>query len=231
MPDGIHSYQAAQTAADGSDGHQRGLRDAPSVFSRPVLVRKHKEESYGIDCKEVQKQIFHNDCSLSGGMNLKLTVIIALAVFLLAGCAPQETFETVTDDLIAPVSARVRETVVALPEEAASPTVESESGRIYLCDGYEITVQTFLAGDLDATVRSISGYSLDDLTVMQTESGDADRYEFVWACVGEGGDRIGRAVILDDGDHHYVLMVLGEAQSARENSDQWLQMFRSFRLV
>jgi len=162
---------------------------------------------------------------------LKTMVVFLLALVMLAGCAPQETFETVADDLVAPVSAQVRQTVVELPKEAASPTVESESGRIYLCDGYEISVQTFLAGDLDSTMRSISGYGRSDLTVLQTESEGADRYEFVWACAGEGGDRIGRAVVLDDGDHHYVLMALADSEVAYEKRDEWLQMFRSFRLA
>ena len=162
---------------------------------------------------------------------MKNIVVILVAFLLMTGCSTQETFETVADDLIAPVSAQVRETVVALPKEAASPTVESESGRIYLCDGYEISVQTFVAGDLDATIRSICGYGRDDLTVMQTQSGNMDRYEFVWACIGEAGDRIGRAAVIDDGNYHYVLMVLGDSGAARENSDAWLQMFRSFHLV
>lgn len=162
---------------------------------------------------------------------MKRWLIFAAVSLLLAGCAPQETFETVADDLITPVSAMVRETAVELPGEAASPTVESESGRIYLCDGYEISVQTFLAGDLEATVRSVCGYDPDDLTVMHTESDGIDRYEFVWACAGEGGDRIGRAAVLDDGSYHYVLMVLGDAEAAREKQADWLRMFQSFKLV
>lgn len=161
-------------------------------------------------------------------MDLKKWMIIAVLSVFLTGCGAQETFETVADDVAAPAAAQMRQTIVELPKEAASPTVESESGRIYLCDGYEISLQTLLGGDLQSTIRAVSGYDPGELTVMHTQNGDLDRYEFVWASAGEGGDRIGRAAVLDDGSYHYVLTVLGDAETAWSQQDEWIRMFQSF---
>lgn len=159
----------------------------------------------------------------------KCWLILACA-WLLTGCAAEETFETVSDELVAPVIAQARQTYVELPEEAASPAVESGSGRLYLCENYEITVQTMDGGDLSATVRSVSGYDMEDLTVMHTVEDGIDSYEFVWSTMGEAGEMVGRAKVLDDGTHHYILTVLGEADSARSNLPVWLPMFDSFAL-
>ena len=156
-------------------------------------------------------------------------ICISVVAILLSGCAGQETFETVSDEMIAPVSAEARQLTVELPQEAATPTVESENGSLYICDGYEIGIQTLIAGDLDATVRSISGYSAEELTLIRTTVGDMDRYDFVWACAGEGGDRIGRAAVLDDGDYHYVLTVICNAEDAPTHEAAWQRMFQSFR--
>ncbi len=150
---------------------------------------------------------------------------------LLSGCAAQEAMETVSDELAAPALAPQCQILVELPQEAASPAVESDSGRLYLCEGYEISIQTLESGNLDGTVRSVSGYGKDELTVMHTQQGECDRYDFVWACAGEGGDRIGRAAILDDGSYHYVLMVLGDAETAHANEPAWVRLFQTFELT
>lgn len=230
VANGVHPQKAADAAANGGNRHQCRLRDAPFIFSRPVLVRKHKKEAQRIDYKEVKYQIFHKIIPL-GGVNVKKCWLLGMLVLLLTGCAAEETFETVADELVAQVSAQTRQTYVELPEEAASPAVESDSGRIYLCENYEITVQTVDGGDLSATVRYVSGYDMEDLTVMHTQKDGTDTYEFVWASMAEPGERVGRAKILDDGSFHYVLTVMGDADTAQSNLPVWLSMFDSFSLA
>ena len=161
-------------------------------------------------------------------MNVKKWVTVVMLMVFLTGCGAEETFEMVSDSYVTPVSAEIKEIGVTLPLEAAAPAVESDSGRIYLCKDYEITVQTMEAGNLDATVRSISGYGADELTIMETAADGIKRYEFVWASAGETGDQVGRAVILDDGSHHYILSVLAEAAGAEKHTGTWQEMFRSF---
>jgi hypothetical protein len=119
---------------------------------------------------------------------------------------------------------------VELPEEAVVPVSESELGKLYQCDGYEIAVQTLQSGDMDATLRTVTGYSREALTLMQTGAGDVDRWEVVWSCMGETGDRVGRACVLDDGNYHYVLSVLADADRAAELETVISDLFRSYSL-
>lgn len=161
---------------------------------------------------------------------MKKCVCFFVISLLLTGCASEETFETIADEMVQQASAQMREMVVSLPEEAASPASESENGRLYLCDDYEITLQTMESGDLNATVESVTGYSRENLTVIETDSGEFQRCDLVWSCAGETGDRVGKAVILDDGSYHYVLSVLCDAQQVREHEEVWQEMFDSFTL-
>ena len=160
----------------------------------------------------------------------KMVWITALLI-LLSGCAGQETFETVTDEMVTPVLVEARQILVELPEEAAAPTVESDNGSLYICEGYEIGIQTLEAGDLDATIRSVSGYGAEDLTLIRTVVGDMERYDFVWACAGETGDRVGRGAVLDDGNYHYILTVISDAKDAMRFEEAWQRLFQSFSVV
>jgi hypothetical protein len=63
---------------------------------------------------------------------------------------------------------------------------------------------------------------------MKTRQGTCDRYDFVWTCAGEEGQRLGRAAILDDGNYHYCMSALWDAGEASEVS--WEQVFGSFTL-
>ena len=159
----------------------------------------------------------------------KCLVFLLLSVFL-TGCGTAPTFETMADEWAEAAAAPLREILLTLPEEAAVPVSESEIGRLYQCDGYEIAIQTLEAGDLDATIRSVTGYSRDALTVMQTSLDDIRRYDLVWSCLGEQGEQVGRARVLDDGNYHYVLSVLAEADRAGELETVISQLFLSYSL-
>lgn len=153
---------------------------------------------------------------------------ICLFVILLSGCGAEETLETVSDEWIIPVMAQPREIAVRLPENTVLPVMEQESRRLYMAQDYEIILETMTSGDLNATIQALSGYDKDRLTVLETRQADADRYEFVWTTAGEQGDRLGRAVILDDGDYHYCMSVL---RDAGESLVVWQDVFQSFSLI
>lgn len=158
---------------------------------------------------------------------MKKLYVLALLVFL-TGCASEQTFETVEDWYYTPaISQGVLS--VSLPEDAAVQT-HSESGSIYLCDGYSICLQTLEAGDLDATLRSISGFSSEQLQIIQTRQQELKRYDFVWAAAGEAGDTVCRAAILDDGYFHYTLSVSADAAQAEGLESCWQELFASFTL-
>ena len=162
---------------------------------------------------------------------MKKCWLLILTALLLGGCAAEETFETVADDWVAPVMAQPREISVRLPDNAVAPVLESDSEQVYLSEDYEIVIETLSSGDLNATVQSISGYGKDQLTVMETQWDGVSRYEFVWVSAGERGDRLGRAVILDDGDYHYCMSVLRDADATEMSQVVWSDVFNSFALA
>ena len=161
---------------------------------------------------------------------MRKILVVLLVSLMFAGCGAQETLETVADEWVQSAAAPAAEIHLMLPEEAAAPVSENEAGMLYQCDGYEILVQTLEAGDLDATMRSVTGYSREDLTVIETRFQNVKRYDLVWSCLGELGDQVGRACILDDGNYHYVLSVLAEAERAGEYEPVWEELFGSYSL-
>ncbi len=157
--------------------------------------------------------------------------MLILAAVLLTGCGGRETLETVADELVVPVMAQPKQIQAKLPGEAAMPTVESDSGRLYLCQDYEIMLQTLAGSDLDATLRSVTGYGREDLTVLETLRSDMPCYEFTWSCAGESGDRVGQGIILDDGTYHYCMTALWDAEKSEDLQIIWSEIFSSFDAV
>ena len=158
-------------------------------------------------------------------------IVLILAALLLSGCQGQETFEYVTDELAVPASVQPREVHFFLAEDPAMPAMESDGGKLYLCGDYDVMIQTREGGDLEETVKDVSGFSSEELTLIQTASGDVDRYEFVWTSCAEDGELIGRATILDDGNYHYVLSATVGAEKIEEYQEIWNGIFESFTLV
>lgn len=151
--------------------------------------------------------------------------IFVLAALLLTGCSQsQDTFEYVTDVQEAPIPV-MREVYVDLPEEAAAPVSETENCAIYECQDYEICVQTLSSGNLDSSIRTLTGYDRDRLTMMQTKKDGLSCYQFVWACAG---DQVGRGLILDDGNYHYCVTVFGDA--VLDSTEEWEGILSSVRL-
>lgn len=161
----------------------------------------------------------------------KCWCVLMVMGLLLSGCGAEETFETVADEQAAQVLAQQRQIYVELPGDAASPAVESDSGRLYLCGDYEICIQTLQGGDADATLRTLTGYGKDGLTVLETQKEGMPCWEFAWASAGETGDMVGRAMVIDDGSYHYCLTVLADADTAEQNRAVWDRMFETFRLA
>lgn len=161
---------------------------------------------------------------------MKKWMLWMIVPLFLTGCGAEETFETIADEQVLSVMATPKQIVVDLPEDAVAPVLESEGEQIYLCDGYDILIEVRPAGNLSETVRDLSGYEKEDLTVMETQWQEVSRYEFVWASAGENGDRLGRAVILDDGDYHYCMSVLRDADG-KDSQIVWNQVFSSFDLL
>lgn len=153
-------------------------------------------------------------------MALKKWWILLLPV-LLAGCAAEPVFEQVQDVYAGtvPVPAEI---LMMLPEEASVRTgVQGDAGQLYFCDGYTLTTQTLEGGDLDRSLRTMTGYGAEDLTVLETDREGFRCVTCAWTSAGEGGDQVGRLVLLDDGAYHYVVTVMAPADRAGDLRDTW----------
>lgn len=162
---------------------------------------------------------------------MKKIWILLVCVLFLSGCSVRETMETISDDHAVSGNALAAQVKLTLPEEAAVPSMEATDGsKIYLCDGYAVIVQTLSGGDLVKTIREVSGFSKDALTVMQTVKNGKACYEFVWTTAGEGQDQTCRAVILDDGNYHYAVTVMADYAQAGELASTWQSLLNSVSL-
>lgn len=162
---------------------------------------------------------------------MKRCALLMMLMLTLCGCAAEEVFETISDELAVSAMTQPREITVNLPDNAVTPVLDSDSQQIFLSEDYEIMLETLSGGDVDATIRSLTGYEKDKLTVMQTQWDGVERYEFVWVAAGETGDRLGRGVILDDGNYHYCMSVLRDAENPKMSQIVWRDVFASFQLA
>ena len=163
---------------------------------------------------------------------MKKILILIMLSCVLCGCGVQETFETVSDTVLLPQQALAKQVVLTLPEDAAVPAMESDmAGQLYLCDDYFITVHTSVSGDLNATIKEVTGFDRDMLSVMETTQGQTRRYECVWVAAGEEEQQVGRMAILDDGNYHYVVTVMADASKSGNLTDSWNQLLSSFSLA
>lgn len=158
----------------------------------------------------------------------KVSILLAL-LLLLTGCGGNEVFERV-EDVYAPVAETPKKLALSLPKDAAVATVSGSSGTLYLCDGYTVAVETLSGGDLNRTFKTITGFSSDRLTVMAREKDGITAYRCVWTSAGEGGDQVGRSLILDDGAFHYAVTVMASASDATVLQDAWQSLFQSVTL-
>ena len=159
----------------------------------------------------------------------KICCLLAL-VLLLSGCAGVPTFEGVQDVYAPEAAPEPKKIGLTLPEDAASQVLAGSSGVLYFCDGYEITAETFASGDLNATLQSISGFAREELTLLETASDSIKRYECVWTSVSGEGERVSRAVILDDGYYHYCVCVFADAEDSGVLQGSWQALLGSIVL-
>lgn len=162
-------------------------------------------------------------------MMKKLVVILAL-MFLLSGCT-EDVFETIGDQNDVVVMATPAAVLVDLPSSAASPVMEGAYGKLYFCDGYELAIETHQAGDLNATLRNLTGFGKDELQLIQTLRCGVPCYESTWCAAGDTGDQVGRIMVLDDGNYHYCISFMADADEAAACTAEWQSVLDSLALA
>jgi hypothetical protein len=156
----------------------------------------------------------------------KLAMILLVAV--LSGCSAPRDMETVSDVWVAPTPVPGR-ILLDLPAEAGEEALASgQSGNLYVCDDYVITAQTLPGGDTRQTLKTVTGFDMDQLTILRTQQAGMDSIHTVWTCAGESGTQLCRAEIRSDGDFHYVLSVSAPEDQAGRLEETWQALFDSF---
>lgn len=159
----------------------------------------------------------------------KILVFVCVLLFL-PGCKAEDVFETLGPVLHQPEQLPAMAGLqLTLPDSAALQTFGGETDKIYECDGYTLVLQTLDGGDLVRTVHDLSGFAPEKLTIMKTAA-QVQRYDWAWTAVGESGELICRAAVLDDGNYHYCLTVFAPAASGGALAEEWNTLFASFGL-
>ena len=162
---------------------------------------------------------------------MKKVFAICLIMTLLSGCGAEETFETVSDMIPAEAVVSPQQFFVILPDEAAAPTFQDDSAELYVCQDYTISKQILQSGDLEKTVKTLTGKQTEEPEIIKTTQDDCDRYDFVWTAAGEEGLQLGRACILDDGAYHYALSTMTREAASEELRQTLQEMFDSCALL
>ena len=161
---------------------------------------------------------------------MRIIAVILCMLVLLSGCA-QEVFETVDDQADVQVMAVPATLLIDLPESAATPVFEGASGKLYFCEEYEIMVETLNAGNLDATLQTLTGFSKDEMQLLETKRCGVACYEGAWSAAGEAGDQVGRVMVLDDGVYHYCISLMTDASDISACALEWQSIFDSVALT
>lgn len=160
---------------------------------------------------------------------MKKVLLVLLTACLLAGCSLQ-TFERVEDPNDVQAMATPGKILLELPGSAAVPAMEGTYGSLYFCGDYEISVETLLSGNLDSTLKTLTGFGKEDISLLETQRKGISCYEGVWSAAGENGDCIGRIMVLDDGSFHYCVTVMTPAENAAMCISEWNELFSSVTL-
>lgn len=163
---------------------------------------------------------------------MKVILFTLMLALCLTGCAAEETFEVLEDTVIAEPVAACQQFVVRLPDDTAAPTFQDDTGaELYVCQGYTISKQTFDGGDLEKTIKTLTGKSSEELQIIKTAHDTHERYDFVWTAAGEDGLQLGRACILDDGNYHYTLSTLAQETVSGDLRETFSDMYDSCKLI
>ncbi len=155
--------------------------------------------------------------------------LVILSMLLLTGCG-KEHFETIGDEFTPlPAEPQAVISLCELPQQ--TPVYSADGGVLQFCDGYTLFQQVLPSGDLQQTLKQITGYPSDQLQVFTRQQEGCQRYDFVWTCAGEGGDMVCRGSILDDGAYHYAITVMAQEDHSGELTAVWNEIFTSFRIT
>ena len=160
---------------------------------------------------------------------MKYIALVLAMICILAGCTAEPTWETMKDELDQPAVHQEHE--VVMDTSASLLSMESEWGRIYLYEGFDVCIQIQESGDLGRTLQTVTGFQRDELMLVETSGGDFQRFDCAWSAMSADGQMVGRTILFDDGVHHYCITMTTQADHMAEVEDAWLGLITSIRIV
>lgn len=157
----------------------------------------------------------------------KWACLVCICLFL-AGCGTEPVWETVADALDSAQRSTPCVIQLDLPEDAVTDVFAAEGNSMYLCDGFTVVTEVLDGGNLDATLRQITGFSREELRMVESEKGK--RYDCVWTAVGENGNVICRTAVLCDGGYHYAVTAEAPEEISGSLTQVWEELFSSISL-
>ena len=161
-------------------------------------------------------------------------IVILVFCVLLSGCGAAAVWEWVED--VPAESAGVWQQdayvlQIGLPPELSLTERKLGCSLYETADGsWQVQTQTFLASDLDAAVRYLSGYDADRLTILETTRFDLPEYRFAWYCQTEEGGRLCRGDLVMDGTTCYAVVSSTLETAGDTYARQIRQVFSGFGL-
>lgn len=162
---------------------------------------------------------------------------VLCAVIALCGCsrAEQPVWETVADAYLLPANAApAYDASIQLDGNTPLAEVFSDlSSQVYSdTEGrYEVAVETIMADSLAQLVRELTGFTLDQLDVLQRQQDGMMRYDMAWSAVSEDGNQSCRAAVIDDGLFYYVLTAQIPQELSAQCRSEVESVFQSFSLT
>ena len=163
-------------------------------------------------------------------MKKRIVLTVCILAIFLGGCSGTETFEVISDGINEPNTPMPAQIKLEISEDVAVKVMHGEGWELYEGDRCQIIVQTYPSGNLDETLKQITGYGKECLTVMELREKNMEKYVFAWSVVSGEGELVGRCTVLDDGWYHYCLTVLTDAECFGELRDTVDAMFATYSL-
>ena len=160
--------------------------------------------------------------------------LLGILLMILTGCS-LPVWETVEDPVpVEPIPVwqdEAYEIQLGIPEEA-SLLAEHDNGAIYATAHGELEIETstFLAPDLAYAVRQLSGFTQDQLTILQTQRFGLPEYQFAWVSQSEQGMRLYRADLVMDETCCYAVVCSSLEEAGDYAAFQARQVFSTFGL-
>jgi len=156
--------------------------------------------------------------------------VTLMLVAVLCGCNG-ELYEVVGDVSTIEPDITPQKVRFEVPKDENITVMNTDKGVLYLGENYDISLQICPSGNLDQTMRAVTGYSRKQLAITELSEKNVDRYVCAWSAVSDEGELVGRCTILDDGRFHYCLTVLVKADMAGELRNTVDAVFADYSLA